>query len=60
MPVGRQQLQSLQSERADQYGRGNQKYALGVGQTERQPDHRKRREMFKLRARNDWTVIDRG
>ncbi len=35
MTVGRQQLQSLQPERADQNEGGNQKYAPRVGQTER-------------------------
>lgn len=60
MPVRRQQLHRLQPERADHDDCCNQDEALGISQTKRESDKRKRGEMFKMRGRNDGTVIDRG
>ena len=49
MPVGRQQLHRLQSERADQDECGNQDQALGIGQAERKSDKGERGEMLEMR-----------
>src|ERR1019366_6589698 len=54
------QLQCLEYERASHNDCDNKEQAVRVSQTERKSHQRKCREMFKLRAGNHRTGVDRG
>ena len=60
MAIRRQQLQRFQSESASDNDGDDEKQTVWVRQTERQSYQRECREMFKLRACHDGTVLDRG